>query len=223
MSAVRGTSRTLPEAPLASHRQSPLHEVASDSDMPLFRSSLEGRRWEREREIAAYGSRREQVTSGIYELRQRITAKLVGFDPSTKGLDALAERLDEKPSYTGTLSRCLNRAEENRRYQVDWDAPVILDDSRGRGEGGARRAPRSRRRGDQHRGAAQPEARGEAGDGEALSLSSVLEFQTAWAALHLDTAKRDNLFIAQADWKERRRIYFDLLIQARAGMLGDGE
>ncbi len=123
---ARSIPRTLPDPAVAIHRQSLCQESASD-DAPLFSSSLTARRWQAERARAEYQSRRQEATDRLYELRRGLAAKLVGLDGSAKGLDAMAELLDEKPSYTGTLSRCLNRAEESRRYQIDWDAPVLLD------------------------------------------------------------------------------------------------
>ena len=120
-------SKSMPKTAVANHRQSPFHGAVTDDDLPLFGASLAASRWQAERARADYGSRREEVTAGLYALRQRLTAKLASLDGSIVGLDALVEKLDEKPSYGSTISRCLNRAEENRRAQIDWDAPFLLD------------------------------------------------------------------------------------------------
>jgi hypothetical protein len=125
-------SKSLPKEAVAVHWQSPGHESASDPALPLFSSTIAAKRWRTERLRADYNSRREEVTDGLYLLLQRCVSKLRGHEVEGEavatGIDALVEKIDEKPSYGSNISRCLNRSEENRRAQFDWAAPILLDE-----------------------------------------------------------------------------------------------
>lgn len=98
-------SRKMAPTTMTSPRQVPCRGVAKGQTGELFSDEQ---------------MRREANVPRVYEVQEAAVAK-VG------GPDAFVALLDEKPSYLSTVSKCLNRADDSRRFPVDWHAALLLD------------------------------------------------------------------------------------------------
>lgn len=106
MPSPRVTPRSVPKVTPASPRQVGIREVSAPQLSLSFDADL----------------RRDETLSAVYEVMRRAVGAF-------GGADALRAALNERESYIATISKALNRVDDNgqRKAPIDWLAPLLLD------------------------------------------------------------------------------------------------